>query len=156
MKTATMRLARRPPSSTWSLTSSKLRLMNFERSRTISKRMSWGSPFWISSSFALMRSTTATVFVPDCLRMTSETAFRPLRRASVRASSSPSTTIAMSRMRTGPVLRSATISSSNPCGDSIRPRVRTPSSRAPPVSRPPGISTFWRASASFTCWIERL
>ena len=142
MKAATMRLARRPPSRRWSCTSWKDRLMKRDRSRTISNLMSWGSPFWTSASRALMASTTATVLVPDCFRMRSETAFCPFRRDSVRGSSSASTTTATSRTRTGLPLKSATIRSSNASTDSIRPSVRRPSSDRPAVRRPPGISTF--------------
>ena len=66
------------------------------------------------------------------------------------------TTVAMSRTRTGLPLRSATMRSSKASTDSMRPSVRRPSSWAPAVRRPPGISTFWRWSASFSCWMERL
>ena len=142
MKKATMRLASRPPRSRWSCTSWKERLMKRERSRTISNWMSWGRPFCTSASRALIRSTTATVLVPDCLRMRRDTALLPLRRDSVRGSSSASRMVATSRARTGLPLASATMRSSNAATDSIRPRVRRPSSLPPAVRRPPGISTF--------------
>ena len=156
MKAATMRLARSPPSRRWSCTSWKERLMKRERSRTGSNLMSWGSPFWSSARRALTASTTATVLVPDCFRMSMETAFSPFKRESVRGSSSPSTTVAMSRTRTGLPLKSATMRSLNASTDSMRPSVRSPSSVRPEVSRPPGISTFWRWRASLSCWMERV
>ena len=52
--------------------------MKRERSRTISNWMSWGRPFCTSASRAFTRSTTATVLVPDCLRMRRDTALEPL------------------------------------------------------------------------------
>jgi hypothetical protein len=130
--------------------------MKRERSRTIWNWMSWGRPFCTSASRAFTRSTTATVLVPDCLRMRRETALAPFRRESVRGSSSASATVAMSRTRTGLPLKSATMRSLKDSTDSMRPSVRRPSSLPPAVSRPPGISTFWRRRASFTCWMDRL
>ena len=130
--------------------------MKRDRSRTISNLMSWGSPFCTSASRALTASTTATVLVPDCLRMRRETALSPFRRESVRGSSSPSRTTATSRTRTGLPFESATMRSSKASTDSMRPSVRRPSSERPVVRRPPGISTFWRWSASFNVWMERL
>ena len=130
--------------------------MKRDRSRTISNLMSWGSPFCTSASRALTASTTATVLVPDCLRMRRETALSPFSRESVRGSSSPSRTTATSRTRTGLPFESATMRSSKASTDSMRPSVRRPSSERPAVRRPPGISTFWRWSASFSVWMERL
>jgi hypothetical protein len=156
MNAATMRLARSPPRRRWSCTSWNERLMKRERSRTTWNRMSWGSPFCTSARRSLTRSTTATVLVPDCFRMSMETALALLRRERVRGSSSASLTRATSRTRTGLPLKSATMRSLKAATDSMRPSVRRPSSLAPAVRRPPGISTFWRWRASRTCWMDRL
>ena len=90
MKNSTTSAARNPPRIRCSCTSLIERRIKRDWSRTISKRMSCGSIFLISSSLAPTRSTTSTVLVPDCLRINKETAFLPSRRESVRASSSPS------------------------------------------------------------------
>ena len=152
--TQTMRLARRAPRTRWCWTSPSARLMKRDWSRTTSMVTSGGSACRTSVRRAFTRSTTATVLVPDCLRTRSATAFWPSSRDKVRGSSSASRTAAMSRIRTGPRAVSATTIVSKSATAVTRPSVRSPSSRPAPVRRPPGTSTFWRASAVWTCWID--
>ncbi len=61
--------------------------------------MSAGSPAWMSASRSITRSTTVTVFVPDCLRMVSDTADSPSSVVSLRISSMASVTRATSSRR---------------------------------------------------------
>ena len=153
-KTHTIRLARRAPRMRWCCTSPSARLMKRDWSRTTSIVTSGGSVARRSPSRVLTRSTTATVLVPDCFRTRSDTALFPSRRDSVRGSSSASRTWATSRTRTGPRAVSATTMVSKSATAATRPRVRRPSSRPSPVRRPPGTSTFCRASAVWNCWID--
>ncbi len=138
MKTATMRLARRPPSSRWSCTSWIERLMKRERSRTTSNWMSWGSPFWISASRALMRSTTATVLVPDCLRMTQRDRVAPVQageRAGLLLAVHHGGDVADAD---GAALEVGHDELLEGLGLSMRPSVRRPSSWAAARDAPPG------------------
>ena len=137
-KSQTMRLAKTAPSTRWCWTSPSARWMKRDWSRTTSIVTSGGRLACSSAIRAFTRSTTATVFVPDCLRTSSDTAFWPSSRDSERGSSSPSTTSPMSRIRTGPRTVSATTTVSKSGTVSIRPSVRTPSSRSGPVEAPAG------------------
>ena len=61
-----------------------------DASRTISTVVPGGSSFCKTSISFFTRSTTPTVFAPDCLRMSSPMAGMPFTRASDRCSSIPS------------------------------------------------------------------
>ncbi len=85
----------------WNFTSSIEFLMNRDWSRMTSVEMSGGRAALRSSSRALMSSTTATVFVPDCFWTLRLTALAPSSRARVRGSSIESSARPTSRTRTG-------------------------------------------------------
>ena len=106
-------------------------------------RTSAGMLFESSASRALTASDTATVFWPDCLSTSKETASAPLARTMVRSSSWPSSTRATSRRRTAEPSRAvATITSRRASTLPSSPIVRTLTSRGPCSKRPPGTARF--------------
>ena len=144
------------PSTRWNETSSRLRRMNLDWSRTMSSRTSGGSVARSCSRRSFSAAMSFTELEPLCLRMTSVTAFSPSSRASVRGSSTPSVTVATWPSRIGWPPLFATIRRSNSATLSSRPSVRRTSSRAPCSTRPPGTSMFCAASAARTSSTVRL
>ncbi len=95
---------------------------------------------------------TSTVFVPDCLRTDRTTVGTASLLAARSASSSLSSTVATSPMRTGRPLRWVMKMASNSFAFATRPYTRTVASFAPLLSVPPGIFTFcvWSARRTST------
>ena len=90
MNSITVNATSSAPSHMWKRTVSIDALMKRDWSRMTFVSTSGGSTPRSRSSCAFTRSITSTVFVPDCLRTTSWTAFSPFSRASVRGSTTPS------------------------------------------------------------------
>ena len=142
MNSRTTRLASKLPNSRCSWSEATDAFMKTDWSRMIFKVTPGGSVFLISSIFFLTASMILTVFVPDCLRTSSETACLPSIMFQVRGSAKVSSTRPTSLTRIGVPLTLATIISPNWLIASMRPSVRMPSSDSPRMIRPPGISTF--------------
>jgi hypothetical protein len=137
MNRNTTNAASRPPITRWSWISSNDLRMNRDWSRIGVTLMSAGSPAWTRSSRASTRSTTATVLVPDCLRIISDTAVSPSRRVWLRTSSIESVTRATSSIFTAePSLYDSTIRLKSST-DRSRPIVRIDTSVGPAVKLPP-------------------
>ena len=100
-KRRTTSAARKPPRRRCSWTVSTAALMNSPWSRTISVVYPAGSCGAISARRPLSASMTAIVFVPDCLRTERTTVGTPSFEAARSASSSLSSTVATSPIRTG-------------------------------------------------------
>ena len=94
------------------------------------------------------RSTTSTVFVPDCLRTWTPIAGVPLRRVALRISCTESCTRPTSpKVMTDPSARYEITIRLKSSTLRMRPIVRTATSAGPAVNWPPGISTFCRSTA---------
>ena len=107
----------------------------------------WGA---MRARLCLAASMTATVFSPDCRRTSRMTLGTPFSRATERCSAVPSSARPTSRTRMGAPLTVEITTSSKARGSATRPRVRSEDSRRPAVTLPPGMSAFWRTSASRT------
>jgi hypothetical protein len=133
--------------------------MRRESSRMIVIWMSCGSCRSSAPTMAFTASATSTVFEPEILSTSSETAgvlaVSAKISAAVRRFSAPSTTTATSLMRTGVPPRTVTGMSANALGSTMRPVTRTSFSVAPRSMRPAGTSWFSRWSAAASCAGER-
>ncbi len=98
-KRSTTSAASTAPSTRCSFTASTLVRIEPESSRTTRSLEPSGSVFSTAESLARIRSTTATVFCPDCLRIDRTTLATPSSLAAVFGSSAPSSTRATSPTR---------------------------------------------------------
>ena len=155
MKSITVRLTSTPASTRWNFTSSIERWMKRDWSRMSWVWMSGGSTDWMVARRCLTVLMTSTVLVPVCLRTSSVTAGCPSRRAMLRGSTKPSSTVPRSPMVSGRPWALPTMRSRKSSARSTRPIVRRMSSFFPWSTRPPGISMFCARIAAFTWSIER-
>ena len=100
-KMKTMKAAKIEPTIRCSFTASTAATMNRDWSRTISAFHPGGSCAFSSWKRSWISLTTAMVLVPDCLRICSTTAGLPPTLAIDSASSTPSSMVATSPIRTG-------------------------------------------------------
>ncbi len=124
--------------------------MNVEVSRTIWISTPAGTSFCRAATVARTLSTTSTVFAFVCFVMSMATAGLPLISASVRCSSTVSSTVATSPSRMGwPARRPITICRYSAASRGL-PLMRSGISSDPRVRRPSGVFTFSLASPATT------
>ena len=155
-KTAMITTARMPPSRRSNIESSTEALMNVDSSAITSTSTPGGARRRIFGSAAMTFAAISTVLVPDCLRITTVSAFRPLTVAREVSSAMPSTTVATSERRTTAPMKFMTITARSSSSDATEPLVFRLMSWSPAGRLPAGISRFCTPSAVATSIIVML